>query len=195
MGMTKLQLGALAAVTAAGVTGYVVQAETNTALRRDIAAAQVAPSAVDTLRADNQRLAAAATEVEVLRGDDAELKRLGQQVDEVRQEQALRARQARQAQNAEPGRAEVLPRAQEMDKTATAEVDRISREGNQLVEEFKALQAGLQDPALTDAQRAMRQRAADAKLEAIKAKQVAIQALIQKSGGQLTSRKQEEAPR
>jgi RNA polymerase sigma factor (sigma-70 family) len=177
MGITKLQVGIAAVVAVAGVTGYFAQARTNAALRREIAALGVPSTRAAALRAENRELAAATTEVEFLRHDDVELKQLEQQVTDVRQAQKQRSEQAA-ARAAARSRSQVLAEIQRLDQAATQEVDRLNREGNALVEEFKALQDQVSDPALTGTGRAAKEEAMKSKLQAIQLKQQQIQEFI-----------------
>ena len=94
MSISKLQAGIIGAVAVAGVTGYVVQAETNATLRKEIGALQGQQEAMVALRAENRQLANVAAEVEVLRRDDAELKRLGEAVAEVKKTTEENAKRA-----------------------------------------------------------------------------------------------------
>jgi RNA polymerase sigma factor (sigma-70 family) len=96
MSITKLQAVIAGAVAVAGTAGYVVQAETNAGLRRELATLQESQQAVATLRDENRRLASLAAEVEELRRDDAEYKRLAQRVTEAQKASAENARLARQ---------------------------------------------------------------------------------------------------
>ena len=80
MSMTKLQIGISSALAVAGATGFVLQAQTNAALRDEVAALQRDNGRIAALRAENLRLARTAAEAGELRGqaggEDAELKRL-----------------------------------------------------------------------------------------------------------------------
>lgn len=76
MSMTKLQLGVSGALLVAGATGFVVQADGNGDLRREIAALEAHSQVVAQLKGENQRLARQASEVAELRRDDAEFARL-----------------------------------------------------------------------------------------------------------------------
>jgi RNA polymerase sigma factor (sigma-70 family) len=134
MGMTKIQIGIASAVAVAGVTGYVSQAETNAGLRREIVTALETPQAVAALRTENQRLASVAAEGELLRRDDVEFKQLAQGVAEAQKTQAENAR---------------LTRLQGTQRTwqenAEAEIQRLNREGQMLVDDYKALVAQSED--------------------------------------------------
>lgn len=176
MSVTKLQLGIVSAVAVAGATGYVVQGQTNAELRREISVVRAQQAAVVALKAENQRLASAAAEVEILRRDDGELKQLEQRVAEVKRlnEERVRLAQAR-VQN----RRTVLEgQLREKDRRAQEEVDRMNQEGNALVVEFKALDAGTKNGALTPEARAELDAAVKAKLAEIWAKQREVQEFI-----------------
>jgi len=136
-------------------------------LRAEITALQQRHHAAEGLRADNRRLAAVATEVEMLQRDDAEFKMLEQTI-----QQAQRA-------NAEAARAARVNESRTVSEAnARAEIERMNREGNALVNEYKVLTARTKDPALTDALRAQADADAKLKLAAIQAKQREIQAYI-----------------
>jgi RNA polymerase sigma factor (sigma-70 family) len=193
MGMTKLQVGIAAVVAVAGVTGYFAQAQTNAALRREIAALGVPSARAAALRAENRELAAAATEVELLRHDDLELKQLEQQVMDVRQAQKQRSEQAAARASART-RGQVLTEIQRLDQAATQEVDRLNREGNALVEEFKALQDQVSDPALAGTVRAAKEEAMKSKLQAIQLKQQQIQEFIRERRATLNAMLRDAPP-
>jgi hypothetical protein len=72
-----------------------------------------------------------------------------------------------------------------MDRAATAEVDRMNREGNALVERYKVLQDQLRDPALSPTARAEIEASVASALEAIKAKQREIQQFVTASRAQI----------
>ena len=164
MAITKLQVGIAGAIVILAATGYLLQAKTNASLRREIAALQVQPTAVAALRAENQRLAATAAEVEVLRRDDAELKQLAQ---DVAATSKLVAAQSRAAQ------------ARAGEQSAQAEIDRMNREGNALVQDYKAFVERARDPRLTPEERAAAEAAAKEKFVAIQRKQREVQSFIQ----------------
>jgi RNA polymerase sigma factor (sigma-70 family) len=77
MSMTKLQVGITSALALAGATGFVLQAESNTALRNDVASLRQENAALAPLQAENQKLVSTAKEVADLRDDDAALAKLG----------------------------------------------------------------------------------------------------------------------
>jgi hypothetical protein len=95
MGISKLQIGIVGAVMMAGAAGYVVQAGTNSGLRREIVSLQEQRPAVAALRAENQQLASAVAEIEALRRDDLELKQLEQRVADVKAANVEKARVAK----------------------------------------------------------------------------------------------------
>ena len=99
MSMTKLQLGISSALAVAGATGLVLQAQSNAALRDEVAALRQQNAATAQTRAENDRLKRTGVEVVELRSDDAELKRLSDEsvVLKGRLQQVARAEQARVA--------------------------------------------------------------------------------------------------
>jgi hypothetical protein len=177
MGMTKIQLGVVSAFTVAFATAYLVQGNTNAGLRREISALAPPPQAAAALRAENERLASTAAEAQSLRQDDAELKRLEQQVAEVKQANDERARLAQARQ--QDLRQKFYDGIRADDARAQQEIDRMNREGNALVEDYKKLVAQAKDPAQTAAARANAELAAQAQLEAIKRKRQEIQAFTE----------------
>jgi outer membrane protein len=64
------------------------------------------------------------------------------------------------------------------DQKATEEVDKMNKEGNALVEEYKALSEAANNPALTNDAKVAKQQDAQKKLEAIQRKQQEIQQFI-----------------
>ena len=170
MGINKIQLGIATVLVAVGVTGYVVQAETQVGLRREIEALQGQPAALTELRAENRRLAATAAEVEVLRRDDIEFRRLAQEVEAAKkagEENAKRARGARQKT--------------ELDD-AMALVERIRREAGPLREELVALINRSNDPTLTGDKRAALKATVVAKDKELQAKILEIRARPENAG-------------
>jgi hypothetical protein len=163
LSMSKLQIGIAGAIGTAGVIGFGIQAQTNANLRREIAALRPLPQAISALRTENQQLASVAAEIETLRRDDAEFKQLAQSVAEVQKAQAENAR---------------LVQLREGERNVQAEIDRMNREGNALVEQFKTLTAQAKNTSLTAEERAQAEAAAKIKLEQIKAKQREVQAYI-----------------
>lgn len=76
MTLTKLQIGLATAVAAAGATGLVVQAQTNAALRAQVATLRSETAAADALKAENLTLARTVADAADMRGDDADFTRL-----------------------------------------------------------------------------------------------------------------------
>ncbi len=76
MGMTKLQVGAIAALAIAGSMTLVYQGRELIALHRETATLRAETADVAALRQENQRLAQASTEVAQLRRDSSEVARL-----------------------------------------------------------------------------------------------------------------------
>jgi RNA polymerase sigma factor (sigma-70 family) len=167
LGAGKLSLGIAGALAAAGVTAYALQTKTNAALRSELVALRQQQQAVANLRSENRQLAANLAEVDSLRHDDAELKQLAQQVADLQKAAQERARLAQQR-----------AAQQSADRDAQAEIERMNREGNRLVEEFKALNAKSRDASLSAEERAEAGKAARLKLGEIQAKQREIQAYI-----------------
>jgi RNA polymerase sigma factor (sigma-70 family) len=187
MGMTKLQIGIVAAVAVAGVTDYAVQANTNARLQAEIAAVQPADAAVAALRAENQQLATVAAEVETMRRDDAMLKQLEQRVTEAKAATVEKARVA-QAAASEDVRKRFYDKMRADDQAAQVEVARMNREGNSLVEELKALTEKSHDPARTADERAEADAGVKAKLAAIQSKQQEIQRFTENTRQALAAR-------
>lgn len=84
MSMTKLQMGLSGALAVAGATGFVLQANSNTQLRDEIAQIRQDNATVSALPAENLRLARAAAEAADMRRDDAEFARLQQEATGLR---------------------------------------------------------------------------------------------------------------
>ena len=76
MSMTKLHLGITSALAVAGATGFALQAQSNAALRSEVASLRQENAAIATLQAENLSLARTAAEVADMRGDDAKFARL-----------------------------------------------------------------------------------------------------------------------
>lgn len=179
LGIGKLQVAAAVVVAATGTTVYLRQAETNDQLRREIAGLQVPPAQVAALRAEQKQLRAQAAEVELLRQDDVEFKQLAQRVESAKQANLERTRQA-QIQAA--SRRQTLERViRDEDRLAQVEVDRLNKEGNALVLEYKALSARAKDGAVTGETRAEAEAAAKAKMAQIWAKQREVQDFLKKT--------------
>lgn len=77
MSMTKVQIALSGALVVAATTGYIVQAQSNTALSNEIAVLQQQNSSVTALRAENANLQRSAAEVATLRNDNAQFAQLG----------------------------------------------------------------------------------------------------------------------
>jgi hypothetical protein len=99
MSMTKLQVGITSALAVAGATGFVLQAQSNEALRNEVASLRSENAGIATLQAENLKLARTAAVVADLRSDDAELARLGDEsvALKARMQQVAKAEQARAA--------------------------------------------------------------------------------------------------
>jgi RNA polymerase sigma factor (sigma-70 family) len=175
LGMTKLQVVIAGALAVAGAAGFVAQGRTNEALRQEIGVMREQQQAVVALKAENRQLAGVAAEVEVLRRDDGEFKQLAQRVAELRQSNEDMARLAQARVQAR--RAESAWRA-EQDRLVQREVDRMNREGNQLVGMYKSLSARARDELLSMETRAQAEEAAKKKLTEIKEKQAEVEAYI-----------------
>ncbi len=183
MSISKLQMGIVGALAVAGAAGYVMQARTNAELRSEIMAVQAPLETVAALRSENRQLAVNVAEVEMLRRDDAELKQLEQRVEEIKQ---TKASDARLAQARAAGRRQQLEAwLGARNLAANQEADRLNREGNKLVEEYKAIAEQAKKAELTPEGRAQFEAAAKVKLEEIRAKQAAVQALIAKTREEL----------
>ena len=185
MSITKLQIGIAGALAVAGTTGYLLQAETNAGLRREIAAAQEQQQSVAALRVENQKLTATAAEVEMLRRDDFELKQLEQRVVEIKKANEEKARVAT-AHVQQDRWKEFADRIRADDQKAQEEVNRMNQEGNKLVGEFKELsnQAGL----VTGEARVQADALVKAKLEEIKNKQSEVKAFVENTRKSLAQR-------
>ena len=183
MSISKLQAGIIGAVAVAGVTGYVVQAETNATLRKEIGALQGQQEAMVALRAENRQLANVAAEVEVLRRDDAELKRLGEEVAEVKRTNEENARKVR---------------VRDAEQTARTEIERMNKEGNALVQEFQRLTQQSNDSSLSAEAREAARIAAQGKMVEVQAKKREIDALAKATqavgGADLSGRSQYLSP-
>lgn len=84
MSITKLQIGLASAVAIAGATGFVVQAETNESLRREIATLRTETAAIETLKTENRQLARQVVQTADMRTDDAEFGRLQEEATTLR---------------------------------------------------------------------------------------------------------------
>ncbi len=99
MSMTKLHVGITSALAVAGATGFALQAQSNAALREEVAALRQENASLAAVRAENLQLARANAEVADLKRDDVELKRLSDETAAMqgRLQQVARAEQARAA--------------------------------------------------------------------------------------------------
>ena len=176
LGLGKLQAGIVGTMVLAGATVYVSQAEKNSDLRGEIAALHQQRPAIAALRVENQRLARTAAEVAMLRGDDLELKQLAQRVAEVKQAQEANARVARQRE--QDRRKQLEEWLREQDRLTQAEVDRMNREGNALVEKFKELSSQAKDGTLATDIRTKADADAKLQLQKIQEKQREIKDFI-----------------
>ena len=103
MTMTKLQLGVSGALAVAGVTGLVLQAQSNAALRDEVAGLRRDSAPMAVARAENLALKRTAAEVAGLRGEGVQFERLNEEA------AALKVRMADVARAAS---AQVYERAQ-----------------------------------------------------------------------------------
>lgn len=167
VGLTKLQVGITASIAAGGAAAFVVQHRANAELRAEISQVRTQQPMMAALRDENRKLNEIATEVEQLRRDDVEFKQLAESVGELKKanEEQARVARARQVQLTQS-------------RDYQAEIDRMNREGNALVGQFKELAAKAKDPALTAEQRAAAETASKLKLAEIQAKQREVQAFI-----------------
>lgn len=99
MTMTKLQLGISGALAVAGVTGLVLQAQSNAELREEVAALRRESAAMATARTENMALKRAAVEVAEMRGEGVQLERLSEEAAalKVRMAEVARAHTAQAA--------------------------------------------------------------------------------------------------
>jgi hypothetical protein len=164
MSITKLQIGIAGALAAVIGAGIYVQMKTNAGLRREVAAVREQQRSVVELRAENQQLAKAAAEVELLQRDDVELKRL--------ERLAAEAKKVNQENRRLAG-------DRDAQLTVQAEIDRMNREGNALVQEYKLLREQAADSELPPAAKAEVWRGMQQKLDAIAAKQRDIRAFTE----------------
>jgi RNA polymerase sigma factor (sigma-70 family) len=166
-GLSKLQIGIAGALAAAGVAGFVVQESKQSMLRAEIAALQNSQYTATALRAENERLGALTAEADLLRRDDLELRQLAKTIENAREASAAKNRLAQLNES-----------RLATEKNARDEIERMNREGNALVGEYKALSARAKDAALNEHERARSDADAKLKLAAIQAKQREIQTFI-----------------
>jgi RNA polymerase sigma factor (sigma-70 family) len=189
MGITKLQVGIVGALVTAGGATYVRQARTNDDLRQELALAGAQQRDIAALRRENQQLAAVAAEVDTLRQDDIAFKQLARRIDEVKK---ANEEKARLAQNrAKSLRNEMADKIRADDQRAQVEIDRMNREGNALVVEFKVLSAQAKNALITPEARDEAESAAKAKLEAIKSKRDEIRIFTENVRNVLSQRAEE----
>lgn len=97
MSMNKLSLGLSAALVAAGATGFVAQARTNTELRAELQQLQRENQQMAVTQTENLRLAKSAAEVEAMRADTAALEQLSGEADTLKGRMQAAARRAAEA--------------------------------------------------------------------------------------------------
>jgi hypothetical protein len=180
-GAGTLQATLAGALTFAGASVYVAQANKNTTMRAEVAAMHEQRQALPALRAENRQLAAVAAEVAALRHDDAEFQRLALRIAEVKKTRAESARLAQVSR-----RKQLEEWIREQDRLAQAEVDRMNREGNAMVGEFKRFSAQAKDSALPADARSRADAAAKAKYQELQAKQRQVQEYIAESRRKLS---------
>ena len=122
----------------------------------------------------------------MLRRDDVELKQLEQRVAEIKQTNVEKARLAQV--RTQDLRRQFYDKIRNDDARAQQEVDRMNREGNALVVEYKDLMTKTRDAALTPEARAEAEAAAKAKIEAIKQKQQEIKVFVENIRSSLMQR-------
>jgi RNA polymerase sigma factor (sigma-70 family) len=98
MSMTKLQLGISSALAVAGATGFVIEANTNSRLRDEVARLRGENAAYASLKEDNLKLGRVAVEVEDMRRDDVEFERVQREAGmlKTRLQALARAQEAKQ---------------------------------------------------------------------------------------------------
>jgi len=156
MSISKLQFSIVGLFVLAGMTIYIRQAETNSGLRREIAAREGQGAEIAALRAENQKLAGVIAEVALLRRDDAEFALIEKNAAALKKAAEERIQAANLRDN------------QQM---VQAVIERMNREGSTLVGEYRTLMSTSKDQSLTAEVRAAAAAAAQQKLEAIKVKQ------------------------
>jgi len=177
-------MGIVAVATGTIGAGYLALGNTNAALETEIAAARRESTQMVALQTENQRLASLAAELETLRHDDAEFARLAAQVAEVKQANAQKLRVAQSqpiitgsstytGEVAIGGRKLTVVGSVMLPDDEQALKDRIAqlnREGNALVQDYKALAEGAKNAPFGEAKLKADADAA-AKMEEIWAKQ------------------------
>ena len=112
MSISKLQLGISGALATAGVAGLVLQAQSNAALREEVAALRRESAAMATARTENVALKRAAAEVAEMRGDGAHFERLNEEAAalKVRMAEVARAQAAVKAKSVDTSTWDRMPR-------------------------------------------------------------------------------------
>lgn len=167
MSISKLQFATAGALALASGTGYYLQAETNAGLRAEIAGLRAQQPELLALRAENQRLAAAAAEVEMLRRDDLEFQQLVQRGTDARKAMEEKAR---------------LAQAQNQRHSVQAEIDRMNREGNALVESYQAIAKRAEEPSLPEGAKVFLRKQMDQLMNEIRAKMAEVTAFKAANG-------------
>jgi TonB family protein len=105
MSMTKLQIGLASTLAVAGATGFVLEANSNAALREEAGRLRNENTAIATLQRENEQLTRLALEVQDLRGDDTEFAGLQSEAGtlKTRLQTIARTEQARQTQRDQSG--------------------------------------------------------------------------------------------
>lgn len=189
IGIGKLQAGVAAAVAITGAAAYVRQADANAELNREIAVMHEQRPVIAALRVENQQLATAAAEVALLRQDDVDLKQLAARTVEVKRARNEKVRVARA--RTEDRSKELREWLREQDRLAQEEVDRMNREGNGLIVDYKRFSAQAKDASLAAEVRANADAAAKAKLEEIQTKQATVKAYIEETRRMLAEKQAE----
>lgn len=191
LGPVSASLAGAVLVTGAGL--YWAEQRAQDRLRTEIAALQEQRAGLSALRAEHRQLATAAADVAQLRGADAEIRALSARVTEVRQAQTDRTRQAQaEIQARQAGRRRELERwLQEQDHLAQREVERLNKEGRQLVLEYKDFTARAENQEFDAAARQSAAAAAREVLPRIQAKQAEIKAYLAAERSRLSGAQEE----
>lgn len=168
----KFQLGLAATMVVGGGAMLAHQTKANDELRHEISTTRPEASALARFRSENLSLVARIAEAESLQREVADIASLERGVTEAGQ--ALARRQA--AATPRPAPNELLQ----------AQIQRLNKEGNELVKNYKAISVRVNDSAVAPADRARAAEAAQQTLAAIKAKQTAIKELVATSQGQVS---------
>lgn len=164
MTMTKAQMGILGAVAVIGTGAWLQQAKANDERERQLASVQAQHPVTASLRAENQRLAQDVADAAQWRRDEGAIERLRREVAQARQQQSDAAASA--------------AAAAERERWVNQEIERMNREGNGLVQEYKGLSGRAADASRTAAEQAEAKAAAAQKMAEIQAKQREVQAFI-----------------